>query len=90
MSKESKGLGDTIEKVFKATGIDKVAKKVLGDYCGCEKVAGTDFCKKHQGDLVEGRMNDGICPKISEEHLALLVGNEKYGEENQKQFGMLK
>ena len=37
MSKESKGLGDTIEKVFKATGIDKVAKKVLGDDCGCEK-----------------------------------------------------
>jgi hypothetical protein len=63
---------------------------VRPDYCGCEKVAGTDFCSKHQGDLVEGRMNDGICPKISEEHLATLVGNEKYGEENQKQFGMLK
>ena len=26
-----KGLGDSIEKVLKATGIDKVAKKVLGD-----------------------------------------------------------
>ena len=37
MTKESKGLGDTIEKVFKATGIDKVAKKVLGDDCGCEE-----------------------------------------------------
>tara|TARA_R110002020_G_scaffold367880_4_gene579809 strand:+ start:1824 stop:2195 length:372 start_codon:yes stop_codon:yes gene_type:complete len=36
MSK-SKGLGDSIEKVFKATGIDKVAKKVLGDDCGCEE-----------------------------------------------------
>jgi len=33
----SKGLGDSVEKVFKATGIDKVAKKVLGDDCGCEE-----------------------------------------------------
>tara|TARA_R100000664_G_C2652454_1_gene72469 strand:+ start:71 stop:448 length:378 start_codon:yes stop_codon:yes gene_type:complete len=36
MSK-SKGLGDSVEKVLKATGIDKVAKKVLGDDCGCEQ-----------------------------------------------------
>ena len=28
---KSKGLGDSVEKVLKATGIDKVAKKVLGD-----------------------------------------------------------
>ncbi len=34
---KSKGLGDSIEKVFKATGIDNVAKKVLGDDCGCEE-----------------------------------------------------
>ena len=34
---KSKGLGDSVEKVFKATGIDKVAKKVLGDDCGCEE-----------------------------------------------------
>ena len=33
----SEGLGDTLEKVFKATGIDKVAKAVLGDDCGCNK-----------------------------------------------------
>ena len=33
MKKKSKGLGDSIEKVFKATGIDKVAKKVLGKDC---------------------------------------------------------
>jgi len=32
----SKGLGDSIEKALKATGIDKIAKKVLGDDCGCE------------------------------------------------------
>ena len=36
MTKQSKGLGDSIEKALKATGIDKVAKKVLGDDCGCE------------------------------------------------------
>ena len=37
MKKKSKGLGDSVEKVLKATGIDKVAKKVLGDDCGCEE-----------------------------------------------------
>jgi hypothetical protein len=37
MTKKSKGLGDTIEKITKATGIDKVAKAVLGDDCGCEE-----------------------------------------------------
>ena len=34
---KSKGLGDSVEKVLKATGIDKVAKKVLGDDCGCKE-----------------------------------------------------
>jgi len=34
---KSKGLGDSVEKVLKATGIDKVAKKILGDDCGCEQ-----------------------------------------------------
>ena len=34
---ESKGLGDSIEKVFKATGIDKIAKFVLGEDCGCDE-----------------------------------------------------
>ena len=37
MKKKSKGLGDTIAKITKATGIDKVAKAVLGDDCGCEE-----------------------------------------------------
>ena len=37
MAKQSKGLGDSIEKALKATGIDKVAKKVLGDDCGCSE-----------------------------------------------------
>ena len=37
MTKSSKGLGDTIEKITKATGIDKVAKAVLGDDCGCDE-----------------------------------------------------
>ena len=34
---KSEGLGDTVEKVFKATGIDKVAKFVLGEDCGCDE-----------------------------------------------------
>jgi len=29
------GLGDTVEAVFKATGIDKAAKWLLGEDCGC-------------------------------------------------------
>lgn len=34
---KSQGLGDTIENITKATGIDKVAKAVLGDDCGCDE-----------------------------------------------------
>ena len=36
----SKGLGDTVEKIAKATGLDKVAQtftKVTGKDCGCAK-----------------------------------------------------
>ena len=38
--KKSKGLGDTIEKITKATGIKKVVDKVAkatGKDCGCDK-----------------------------------------------------
>ena len=34
---KSKGIGDSVEKILKATGIDKVAKKVLGEDCGCDE-----------------------------------------------------
>ena len=34
---KSKGLGDTIAKITKATGIDKVVEFVAGDDCGCEE-----------------------------------------------------
>ena len=34
---KSKGLGDTIEKVTKATGIEKVVKFIAGDDCGCKE-----------------------------------------------------
>lgn len=33
----STGLGDTVEKVFQATGVDKVAKFILGEDCGCDE-----------------------------------------------------
>ncbi len=33
----STGLGDTVEKVLKATGIDKLVKFVAGEDCGCEE-----------------------------------------------------
>jgi hypothetical protein len=35
--RKPKGLGDTIENVFQATGIDKIAKFVLGEDCGCDE-----------------------------------------------------
>ena len=34
--KKSEGLGDTIAKVTKKTGIDKLVKFVAGEDCGCE------------------------------------------------------
>jgi len=37
LAAQSEGLGDTIEKVLEVTGIAKVAKWVLGEYCGCEE-----------------------------------------------------
>ena len=37
-SNKSKGLGDSIEKITKATGIKKVVDKITGDKdCGCNK-----------------------------------------------------
>ena len=35
--KKSKGLGDQIAKVTKATGIDKAVKAVVGEDCGCDE-----------------------------------------------------
>ena len=37
VEKQSKGLGDTIAKITKATGIDKVVKFVAGEDCGCDE-----------------------------------------------------
>ena len=34
---ESKGLGDTIEKITTTTGIKKVIHKIAGEDCGCNK-----------------------------------------------------
>lgn len=34
---ESKGLGDSIEKITTVTGIKKVVEKVAGKDCGCNK-----------------------------------------------------
>ena len=35
--RKAQGLGDTIENVLQATGIDKVAKFILGEDCGCDE-----------------------------------------------------
>jgi hypothetical protein len=36
MSKESKGLGDSVEKFTKATGLKKLVERMSSD-CGCEE-----------------------------------------------------
>jgi len=37
IEKQPKGLGDTVAKITKATGIDKVVKFIAGDDCGCDE-----------------------------------------------------
>lgn len=37
MAKESKGLGDSIEKITKATGIKDLVEKITKGDCGCDK-----------------------------------------------------
>lgn len=34
---QSKGLGDTVEKITEATGIKKAVKFLAGDSCGCDE-----------------------------------------------------
>lgn len=34
---KSTGVGDTVEKIFQATGVDKLAKWAFGEDCGCEE-----------------------------------------------------
>jgi hypothetical protein len=37
VTKKSEGVGDTIAKVTKATGIDKAVKFLAGEDCGCDE-----------------------------------------------------
>jgi len=37
LANQSRGLGDTIEKITTATGIKKIVKKVVGEDCGCDE-----------------------------------------------------
>ena len=36
-AEKSKGLGDTVEKITKATGIKAAVKAIAGDDCGCDE-----------------------------------------------------
>ena len=36
VSKQSKGVGDTVAKITKATGVDKLVKFIAGEDCGCD------------------------------------------------------
>ena len=67
----SKGLGDSIEKALKATGIDKVAKKVLGDDCGCEERKKTlnamfPYSKVRQFTEDELKIYEEVLPRTKE------------------------
>ena len=37
IKEKHKGLGDTVEMITKATGIDMIVKKTVGNDCGCDK-----------------------------------------------------
>jgi hypothetical protein len=37
IKQESKGLGDTVEKILDKTGIGKIAKFILGEDCNCDE-----------------------------------------------------
>ena len=62
----SAGLGDTVEKVLKKTGVDKVAKAVLGEDCGCKERK--EWLNKHFPYVMikKGTMNDEQVAKWKE------------------------
>jgi len=73
MKQKSKGLGDSIEKVLKKTGIDKVAKKVLGDDCGCEerkKALNKMFPYSRQFTPDEISIYESVLPRIKGERIS--------------------
>ena len=37
MAEESKGLGDSVEKITRATGIKNLVEKITNGDCGCDK-----------------------------------------------------
>tara|TARA_R100000773_G_C4161087_1_gene78862 strand:- start:99 stop:464 length:366 start_codon:yes stop_codon:yes gene_type:complete len=77
--KKSKGIGDDIAKFTKATGIDKLAKKVLGDDCGCDKrrkQLNQMFPRfKNIRQFTEDEM------KIYEEVIPIVLGNQRMTNE---------
>tara|TARA_R110002020_G_scaffold92899_2_gene224459 strand:- start:13576 stop:13929 length:354 start_codon:yes stop_codon:yes gene_type:complete len=71
----SRGVGDSLEKIFKKTGVDKLAKKVLGDDCGCEERKKTlnkmfPYKKVRQFTPDEMEMYRKIIPSIERGSLA--------------------
>ena len=73
MKQKSKGLGDSIERVLKKTGIDKVAKKVLGDDCGCEerkKALNKMFPYSRQFTPDEISIYESVLPRIKGERIS--------------------
>ena len=59
---QSKGLGDTVAKITKATGVDKLVKFIAGEDCGCSER------KNKLNDLF--RYKNPLC--LNEEEYAVL------------------
>jgi hypothetical protein len=58
--KQSEGLGDTLKKVSKKTGVEKLAKAILGDDCGCEER------RKRLNELYSYKLKVINCPSESD------------------------
>jgi len=56
----STGIGDAVETVAKATGLDKVAKAILGEDCGCQQRKEYLNHFKSYVMLIKGTMNAEI------------------------------
>ena len=90
-NKQSKGLGDTVEKAFKKVGIDKAAKFILGEDCGCnerKKTLNKMFPSKKVNCLTEDEYNylntffetKTSTIKVEQQHELILIYNRLFNE----------
>ena len=68
--RKAQGLGDTVESILKATHVDKLAKFVLGEDCGCNerKEALNEWGAKIQNKISTLFRRNNIKPLTQEEY----------------------